>query len=429
MAQKIRSFLGKISKNKGAFLLIILLILGAFLYYGYGKAAEETKLTEEELEEIRVYEQALADYDTQMEEVQKALKENKELTTNLQEYVDNSIYMKLDPASIHQVSVSYRIEYAEGADTKNINTSLQTYPKEGGLKESIEQPEELETAYWDDVLSVSINGNILTITLLHYDMEKAKKILSVIKEKYAAKVSEISAVWGDFTLTEVGSAAFQIADVGILNKQNSNRNTLMAYHNTRADYVSKLNGYRTQKENYRVTKKPECMEKQDKRISEVLLKWVVIGLLAGLLVGCIFVYMKEIVLIQDEELLYRDLGLVVLGKAQKGKLNPETERILEDFRLFAESGRGNAVHLQVLADTKDGRDLGDGLISQMKENSIPCSQGQGLLEKAEDLKNAVAAGCGIAVIDRKVISEKELQRFLDVCKRYEIRTPGCILIN
>lgn len=429
MTQKIRFFVKKIKKNIWIFSALTALTLGLFLFYGYEKAVEETQLTEEEQESVRAYEQALLDYDVQIEEVQKSLDEITELTANLQNYVDHSIYMNLDPASVKQVSLSYRIGYAEGADAYNINTSLQTYPREGGLKESIENPEELETAYWDDVLSASINGNILTITFLHYDMEKAQQIVSVIKEKYAVKVPEIAAVWGGFSLTEINTAAFEKADLGIVNTQNSNRYTLMNYYNTKSDYVSKLNSIKQSKEYYKNNSKPEALKKKEKSFASVVLKWGIIGLLVGLFIGCVYVYLKEIVFVQDEELLYRELGLVVLGKMKGEKLSPEAERILEDFRLFVDSGMGTAIHFQVLAETQEGTNLSNDLARQMKEAELVYSQGQGLLEKTEDLKNALNAGCCIALVDQSKVTEKDLGAFLAVCSRYGIKTPGCILID
>ena len=128
-----------------------------------------------------LYNEQLEAYDTQIEESQTNIEMIEEEISKLQKYIDESIYMKLEPLNIQVSTAQYAV-----TDTVNIGyvlTSMTNYLAYGNIQEILEKEYgETEASYIREVLSWPTNGNIINITINHYDKEQGKKILKTIQD-------------------------------------------------------------------------------------------------------------------------------------------------------------------------------------------------------------------------------------------------------
>ena len=224
----LRNLIDDFWKKKKMIGVVVLICAIAFAALGVRQAGKVQTLTKEQQEEIDDYNEKIKEYDDTIADVDESLKLVNQQIEDLQKYMDNSIYMKLDSQNIQVASLQYGLQTE--ANTGNILNALNLYINEGGLKEALsEEWKELSVENWREIISPSITANLLNITIVHYDEEQLKKIVEVVKTRLQEQVPQIASVQGNFTLKEIDTSFYTKADVGILNSQNNNRNNLKNY--------------------------------------------------------------------------------------------------------------------------------------------------------------------------------------------------------
>ena len=127
----VRNVLEDLIKKKvavGSFIVICAVLFGMLGIVQGGKAVTET---EEQKQEIEEYNAKIAEYDSAIEDTQNAIAEADKQIESLQEYIDNSIYMQIDPNNIQTLSVQYGLKTSNNVG--NILNSFITYINDGGL--------------------------------------------------------------------------------------------------------------------------------------------------------------------------------------------------------------------------------------------------------------------------------------------------------
>ena len=237
----VRNVLEDLIKKKvavGSFIVICAVLFGMLGIVQGGKAVTET---EEQKQEIEEYNAKIAEYDSAIEDTQNAIAEADKQIESLQEYIDNSIYMQIDPNNIQTVSVQYGLKTSNNVG--NILNSFITYINDGGLKEELsDTDEDLKVKYWRDIVSCYQSSNNLIVTVVHSDMDQAKRIMSIIKERVMNYVPKVKNLQGDFSLEELKISEYVKTDTGVVNNQNNNRNNLKNYTTNRADLNNQLIG-------------------------------------------------------------------------------------------------------------------------------------------------------------------------------------------
>ena len=174
-----RDLLTDLHKKRVIVILFIIVSTLVFAFLGYQKFGVQTALSEEQQEEIDTYNKRLEEYDKAIADASEGVKLSEEQVLSLQEYVDNSIYMKLDSQNIQVVSIQYGI-VTEG-NVGNIYNALAYYINEGGLKEALDDENlSLDIKYWREIIFPSLSGNVMNITIYHYDAEQAQKVMDYL---------------------------------------------------------------------------------------------------------------------------------------------------------------------------------------------------------------------------------------------------------
>ena len=289
----VRNVLEDLIKKKvavGIFIVICAVLFGMLGIVQGGKAVTET---EEQKQEIEEYNAKIAEYDSAIEDTQNAIAEADKQIGSLQEYIDNSIYMQIDPNNIQTVSVQYGLKTSNNVG--NILNSFITYINDGGLKEELsDADEDLKVKYWRDVVNCYQSGNNFFIVVINSDMDQAKRIMSIIKERVMNYVPKVKNLQGDFSLEELKISEYVKTDTGVVNNQNNNRNNLKNYTTNRADLNNKLIGFQNSKKTYIEKNEPDNLKAADTNTKVLMVAYILLGILFGAVIAFIIVALKYI---------------------------------------------------------------------------------------------------------------------------------------
>ena len=289
----VRNVLEDLIKKKvavGIFIVICAVLFGMLGIVQGGKAVTET---EEQKQEIEEYNAKIAEYDSAIEDTQNAIAEADKQIESLQEYIDNSIYMQINPNNIQTVSVQYGLKTSNNVG--NILNSFITYINDGGLKEELsDADEDLKVKYWRDVVNCYQSGNNFFIVVINSDMDQAKRIMSIIKERVMNYVPKVKSLQGDFSLEELKTSEYVKTDTGVVNNQNNNRNNLKNYTTNRADLNNKLIGFQNSKKTYIEKNEPDNLKAAATNTKVLMVAYILLGILFGAVIAFVIVALKYI---------------------------------------------------------------------------------------------------------------------------------------
>lgn len=334
----VRNVLEDLIKKKvavGIFIVICAVLFGMLGIVQGGKAVTET---EEQKQEIEEYNAKIAEYDSAIEDTQNAIAEADKQIGSLQEYIDNSIYMQIDPNNIQTVSVQYGLKTSNNVG--NILNSFITYINDGGLKEELsDADEDLKVKYWRDVVNCYQSGNNFFIVVINSDMDQAKRIMSIIKERVMNYVPKVKSLQGEFSLEELKTSEYVKTDTGVVNNQNNNRNNLKNYTTNRADLNNKLIGFQNSKKTYIEKNEPDNLKAADTNTKVLMVAYILLGILFGAVIAFIIVALKYIfgdTLRTANDIKESDLNL--LGTySTLNQYKPDLERSKMDVEVLAKA--------------------------------------------------------------------------------------------
>lgn len=415
----------KKKKTVGTFIVICAVLFGLLGLRQGGKNAE---LTEGQKQQIEEYNMKVAEYDAAIADTQKCIEESDKQIEELQEYMDESIYMQIDPNNIQVTSCQYAIESNDNIG--NICNTFIAYINDGGIKEKLdEEDEELKAKYWQDIIGGYQSGNTFIIYVFHYDTDLAKRIMNIMKKRiveYAEKVQEIQ---GEFTFEEMGTWSYVKADTKMINVQNNNLNNLRDYTSGRADQTNKLVNLQNNKTSYIEKNKPDTMEAISVNTHLCVAKYAFFGFIFGTLVACMCVVLKYIMgdIIRNTDDL-RGTNLNLLGTYYAvGKYVPELERGVMDIEILAKDNR--KVFLNMLSDDELSRKIAGDYERALKAINIEAASSSNVKNSAAELKRMMESGLCVLIVQVGKTTYHQLEQMTQLCERFHVSVLGCIMIE
>lgn len=408
----------------------IVICAAFFAVLGYKNALEARELSAEQEAEIQEYNERLAAYDVNIADAENALEVATKQMEEYQEYVDNSIYMKLDPQNIQVASVQYGVQTS--GDLGAVLNSIFAYINDGGLKEAIGQEYGVENSqYWREIINAYNSGNVLNITVFHYDAEEAKKILSIVKEKLERKLSDIVAVQGEFTLIEQGTSYYALADAGVMNNQNGHLNNLKNYQTSHIDYENRLQNEKNAKVSYIDSNKPEETEGGRSQTIFKVLAFLIVGVLFGIAIPVVAFLLQYILsnrLRNKEDL--RDSGLPVLGSYSPiSGYQPPLERSVLDLKLLAEAKQIKEIFISVLQEDDISKRTAKAWEDMVVKYGLKVQTGYHLFDSVEELKTMAACEGCLILAEAGKTTYSQLEQQMKLCERLKTEILGCIVIE
>ena len=426
----VRNVLEDLIKKKvavGSFIVICAVLFGMLGIVQGGKAVTET---EEQKQEIEEYNAKIAEYDSAIEDTQNAIAEADKQIGSLQEYIDNSIYMQIDPNNIQTVSVQYGLKTSNNVG--NILNSFITYINDGGLKEELsDADEDLKVKYWRDVVNCYQSGNNFFIVVINSDMDQAKRIMSIIKERVMNYVPKVKSLQGEFSLEELKTSEYVKTDTGVVNNQNNNRNNLKNYTTNRADLNNKLIGFQNSKKTYIEKNEPDNLKAADTNTKVLMVAYILLGILFGAVIAFIIVALKYIfgdTLRTANDIKESDLNL--LGTySTLNQYKPDLERSKMDVEVLAKAKNADKVFFYVMSDDEISKKVAKDYGDIMKASGIAVETGSNISESAEELKKMIACGNCVFIAEVGKTTYRQLEQQTRLCERFKTAVLGCVVVE
>ncbi|MEQ2380871.1 hypothetical protein WMO21_00660 [Lachnospiraceae bacterium CLA-AA-H58] len=426
----VRNVLEDLIKKKvavGIFIVICAVLFGMLGIVQGGKAVTET---EEQKQEIEEYNAKIAEYDSAIEDTQNAIAEADKQIESLQEYIDNSIYMQIDPNNIQTVSVQYGLKTSNNVGS--ILNSFITYINDGGLKEELsDADEDLKVKYWRDVVSCYQSSNNLIVTVVHSDMDQAKRIMSIIKERVMNYVPKVKNLQGDFSLEELKTSEYVKTDTGVVNNQNNNRNNLKNYTTNRADLNNKLIGFQNSKKTYIEKNEPDNLKAADTNTKVLMVAYILLGILFGAVIAFVIVALKYILgdtLRTANDIKESDLSLLGTYSALN-QYKPDLERSKMDVEVLAKAKNADKVFFYVMSDDEISKKVSKDYEESLKASGIAVETGNNISESAEELKKMIACGNCVFIAEVGKTTYRQLEQQTRLCERFKTAVLGCVVVE
>ena len=404
-------------------IVIICIVLGTSAgYMTYNKESAQSQSLKEQMgaepvEGEDLYVTQLRDYEESLAACEEALAIAEEQRDNLQETIDNSIIMKMDPANVQVGYVAYAILDTENTDS--ILGALQSYINDGGLKEDAVKNggEDLEVEGWREVIAVGISGNNLFITVSHYDAEKIKEIMNVIKKCVEGQTATVSKTQGEYRISLTDESYYTKSDINIANAQNNNNNNLKSFLNSVSDQTNKLNNIRATIDTFKEKNELKDGNSVKRGFKKTLVIYAVIGMAGGIILSFAILAVKAAV--SDKIMCYEHLqyaGITVFNRfnVKKHKFSSdEAETFSEISRYVTKSGWQN-ICAYVLSKTEDNKRIAqilkDKLDVDVKANS-----------RIGDCEDAVV------ILSARKDRYSDLEALMQKCSRLGINFLGVIV--
>lgn len=426
----VRNVLEDLIKKKvavGIFIVICAVLFGMLGIVQGGKAVTET---EEQKQEIEEYDAKIAEYDSAIEDTQNAIAEADKQIESLQEYIDNSIYMQIDPNNIQTVSVQYGLKTSNNVG--NILNSFITYINDGGLKEELsDADEDLKVKYWRDIVSCYQSSNNLIVTVVHSDMDQAKRIMSIIKERVMNYVPKVKNLQGDFSLEELKTSEYVKTDTGVVNNQNNNRNNLKNYTTNRADLNNKLIGFQNSKKTYIEKNEPDNLKAADTNTKVLMVAYILLGILFGAVIAFVIVALKYILgdtLRTANDIKESDLSLLGTYSALN-QYKPDLERSKMEVEVLAKAKNADKIFFYVISDDEISKKVAKDYEDSLKASGIAVETGSNISESAEELKKMIACGNCVFIAEVGKTTYRQLEQQTRLCERFKTAVLGCVVVE
>ena len=402
------------------YIVLIICVLCAVICYMIGSSKKDPDPSGEEAEEVKSYEERVSTYEQAIIDAEEALKIGTEQVTEYQKYMDDSIYMRIDPQNVLTAQVIYSVTGT--ASDGNVINSLIAFVNDGGLKKDLDNAySELDIKYWKEIIAIGASGNNINITVIHYDQTMLEKIVDIIKNRLQEQVQVVAATYANANIKEVDTTYYVKADPGITNTQNNNRNTMKGFINAKVDYENKVNSCKTTLENFKKNNVPEVIEEAAEADPK---KYALFGIIAGLVLNAaVFVlyYMFSDLVkgVRDLE----EAGEPVLGVYRKAGFIPSVERMALDLEMLDT----NEVYVAGIKHTEVSDRTVEVLTELLKKSGIEAACGFDYYSDADQMRTMKKCANVIVVLECGRNKYKDVIEMKSLCEKFHIRLCGFVV--
>jgi len=395
---------------------------------GYKKGISSAHPSKEQEQKIEDYESKVADYDSTLLELNNSVELAQKQIDQLQEYVDNSIYMKLDSQNIHAASAQFAI--LNSGNIGNILTSFTYYINEGGLLEELSaEYGDIDSKYLKEIITSSTGSNILNITVYHYEENQAEKLMEAIETSLNKQAIQVTKAQGAFTIQKISSSSFTKADVNVANTQNNNMNNLKNFLSNKVDLENKKISQESSKSSY--------IEKNESKIVALTqvnpykegIKYAVLGAVSAVLLLWCYYSIKFILgerLKSREDLSSASLPVISTYSSHKGYL-PLLDRVLMDIQLWSEQYQMTKIFISILSDSELVKQIVEDYLEKIEQTDLTASIGYHVNDDAEELRNMISTKYCIVIVQVGKTTYSQINEQIALCEKFGIKILGYVV--
>ncbi len=426
----VRNVVEDLIKKKVAVGILVAICAVLFGMLGIVQGGKAVTETEDQKQAVEEYHTKIAEYDAAIQDTQTSISTADKQIEELQDYIDHSIYMQIDPNNIQTVSVQYVLKTSNNVG--NIFNTFITYINDGGMREELEEADQdLQVKYWRDIVNAYQSGNTLTITVIHSDMNAAKRIMNIIKERVTAYIPKVKNLQGDFELDEIKTSEYVKTDAGVVNNQNNNRNNLKGYTTNRADLNNKLIGFQNSKTSYIEKNEPDNLKVVSVNTKVLMVGYILFGILFGAVIAVAAVILKYILgdtLRTARDIKESDLNLIGTCTAL-GQYKPELERSKMDIEILAKAKEAAGVVMCTLSNDDISKKAAEDYKNALNSSGIKTKIGSDIDTSADELKKMIEYGACVLIAEVGKTTYKQIEQQIHLCERFRITVLGCIVIQ
>ena len=238
--------------------LLIAVVLGAILMgaFSYTRSYQNAQnMQPQEAEDASEGEMAMEEQlaqlresldDSQLAAVLTTVDDAKEYALKKQ-YVQDSIYMQLDPMNVAQEELVYNIQGKDESGSQRLGTIYRNTLNSVGLYDWVEQRTGLEAAYVGELVSVSVDSGLtltngdpvtiggsdsLKIIIRGTDAESCGKIADAVKTYIEQQQENLNTRLGSHELVLLSEVSGNIMNMDVMNQQTAYRNLIYGLETT-----------------------------------------------------------------------------------------------------------------------------------------------------------------------------------------------------
>lgn len=374
------------------------------------------------------------EYDTNMEEYDSVLSELDESidvaetqVSTLEKYCEQSILMQIDSTNIQIANIQYTFQGSDSSQGVNI---LAAYINDGALKEELAGSlENIESEYLDEIITCKTSNPVLTVTVMHYDMDQAVMIRDAIESQIKEQLEKVREQLDDFSLVNTDVSQNVTADSSVMNTQNTNLNSLKSYKSSLSDLQKKLVDQRTNRETYIENNRPDTAKGEDPIVTVV--KYFVFGILLGIVIPAAFYalrYYLSDLLKSSEELLTS--GLAVLGQiSHGGDYKASLEKSCVDIQILAEKNNCSSVALIKFGESELWKDVCNYYAEKLARSGLTIVEENSKIANLEEIRELSHIGYCILLVEKGKTTYRQLEEYRQLCSELQIMIWGCVIIG
>lgn len=235
-----------------------------------------------------------------LQERSDTLRRLRDISTEIreqQDYLDNSIYMSVDPYNVavakqtYYVKTDYQIQpemtYQNPDYTDAIVTGYIRLLKSESNLQAVADKCGMELRYLEEIVAVWSNDKgMFTMRVMSDDMAEAEKILGLLDDGIAADKKQIEATIDVHQIEKFSYNTYTEVNMDLADAQTQKKDTLTSL---RTQYANQTARYETLKEEYKTLEAP--VSDSNSAIKDAI-KMAIVGAILGAVIACVIVCMQ-----------------------------------------------------------------------------------------------------------------------------------------
>lgn len=428
---------------------VFAVLLGAYKYNQYLHPAKNKDFVKqaEKVQLTSVEQQAVQSAKNAMDNILR-----------IQDYMDKSVYININPNQVNKVTLLYGISNATKADKRQIIENYLSYINNGGVVKYVreENPEykDLGVAYLSELISATksaTQGQEQTLVLenedmsswfyiqvLGDDMEQAKRLANQVQNALKKYFLEVNEKVGKHSLDLMNEQEAEIYDKN-LSTSLSDYNTKLSDNKSRVENLTA--GFSNEQNivyNAYLQEKGLVLEIKDKVTLFQVLIFAVAGMITGAFLYCcayaiFYLYSGTVKSVQELERKYtfRVFGEFCLkGKKALKSASKEQDKLIQKIELLCadedikEIGILPTLSLEGVAEKKVQE-----LQERLEKKGIQSKLVVDICEKPEQWEELRHIGHAIPVFDMGHTTYREINEEMSFCQENKIQVLGTIAVE
>lgn len=407
---------------------ITILIAVVFAKVGYDKAMERRLLTDNQQFAIAQYQAGIKEYEYALADLDESIALTALQIAAQKNYIDTSIYMKLDATKIHTASAQYSIQNA--TNQGNVLGALVSRVNDGYVLSYLSERLEIESGNLKELISCSINSNLFVINVNYTDMDTAKSILKLMEEAIDGQIQNIRDKQGDFEMVLLDET-FQLRnDTAVLNGQSSNNMALKNLLVTQSDLEKKKADQIANQSKYIENNKPDTMDIRQTSVAIWVLKYIAGGVIFSLILSTCILLLAEVLREYIKEPSdIKKLNFPFLGEYRKA----DTEDSLYQIAFLTSTKLSqNNIQQICLCSMTEGKAMQGVLCALSKvlqKDGVNVWHEKADFASIDFLKKLVKTGNYVLLLERGKTTSEELKTEINLCSELGVKLWGCVIVD